>query len=484
MNLKKLIDGLNVEKSLYFQDVEVSGITYDSRAVKENHLFVCIKGLKVDGHNFIHEAVGNGAVAILTEREVSYERPIPQVLVKNSRAVLSQLSDRFYQSPSGRLHVTGVTGTDGKTTTCYLLRAIAEAAGKKTGLLGTIDYEWADRRLPSSQTTPDAPQLQSMMSEMLDEGMSHLFMEVSSHALVQRRVDDVQFRDAVFTNISAEHLDYHKTTSAYLEAKGMLFEKLTPDGLGIVNIDDDAASFIINKCRGRLLTYGLGEAADIRADEIRVDMDGVSFNIITSGGRFPVRMKLLGIPNVYNALAAAAFGIGNGFALGVIKKGLEVADTVKGRFEIIRGREFSVMIDYAHTPSGLKNVLATGREITGGRVITVFGCGGDRDVTKRPLMAQISSKGSDYTILTLDNPRGEDPLAILSQMEEGFKKNGKKNYCVIVDRFEAIKSALERADAGDLVIIAGKGHENYQILSDTVIPFNDGDVVRKLLSKG
>ncbi len=484
MNLKKLIDGLDIEKTLRFQDVEISGIVYDSRAVKENYLFVCIKGLRKDGHNFVHEAVDNGAVAIFTEREIGYERPIPQMLVKNSRAILSQLSGRFYLHPSGRLYVTGVTGTDGKTTTCYLLRAVAEAAGKKTALLGTIDYEWAGRRLPSSRTTPEAPQLQSMMNQMLGEGISHLFMEVSSHALVQRRVDDVQFKSAVFTNISAEHLDYHKTPRAYLEAKEILFERLSPDGLGIINIDDDASAHVIGKCRGRLLTYGLGSNAAVCADSINLDMGGISFNVSTPCGGFSVRMRLLGRVNVYNALAAVAFGVGEGYPLDVIKRALEGVGRVEGRFEIIESGKFTVMVDYAHTPSGLRNVLRTGREISSGKVIAVFGCGGDRDVSKRQVMAQISSSESDYTILTSDNPRGEDPLEILSQMEEGFKKEGKVNYCVIVDRFEAIKNALDRADTGDLVIIAGKGHENYQILSDTVIPFNDSDVVKRLLSNG
>ena len=322
-----------------------------------------------------------------------------------------------------------------------------------------------------------------MMSQMLGEGISHLFMEVSSHSLVQRRVDDVQFKSAVFTNISAEHLDYHKTTRAYLEAKEILFERLSPDGLGIINIDDDAGAHVIGKCRGRLLTYGLGSSAAVRADNINLDMGGISFNVTTPRGEFSVRMRLLGRVNVYNALAAVAFGVGEDYPLDVIKKALEGVDRVKGRFEIIESGKFTVMIDYAHTPSGLENVLKTGREISSGKVIAVFGCGGDRDVSKRQVMAQISSSGSDYTILTSDNPRGEDPLEILSQMEEGFKKEGKVNYCVVVDRFEAIKSALERANTGDLVIIAGKGHENYQILSDTVIPFNDSDVVKKLLSK-
>lgn len=482
MQLKELIEGLEVQESIHFRDVPVEGIAYDSRKVNANFLFVCITGIHEDGHKFAGEALKRGAAAVICEKPLNEGVKIPQLIVKDTRLALSHTSAVFYQHPSEKMHVVGITGTNGKTSTCILCEAIMKRAGKFSGVIGTINYRWGDRVVPAGRTTPESLDTQGMLGEMYKAGCKYIFMEVSSHALDQKRVRDVEFRTGIFTNLSLDHLDYHGTFERYFEAKRKLFEMLKKDACAIVNVDDPRSQDIIKYSPQNIITYGIETKADVVGSELSSTSEGTSFLVQTCGEKVHMRLKLIGKGNVYNALAAVGFGISQEAVLSEIKAAFENVDRIRGRVEIINWKgDFQVIVDYAHTPQAMEMLLESIREIVPGRVITVFGCGGDRDKSKRPLMGKISAVRSDFSFVTTDNPRSEEPAEIASQIEAGFRELGKGNYKIILDRGEAIRSALTFAQNGDMVIIAGKGHETYQVFKDTVVPFDDCEAARKVL---
>ncbi|MEW5766183.1 MAG: UDP-N-acetylmuramoyl-L-alanyl-D-glutamate--2,6-diaminopimelate ligase [bacterium] len=477
MRLRDLVVDLPVEEAVGNLDIEISGISCHSNEVQKGFLFICIKGFKYDGHSFLSEAKHKGAVAALIEDRVPRERGFTLLRVKDSRKAAAAVAAKFYDYPSTKLKLIGITGTNGKTTTTYLIESVLKARGEKVGRIATIGYSTGDREIKATHTTPEAINLQAYMAGMVEGGFSYLVMEVSSHALSLSRVVGCDFDVAVFTNLSQDHLDFHLTASSYFEAKSQLFTTLRRDKYAVINIDDPWGRKLIAAIPSRVITYGLSEKADITASEITSGRGGLSFTAI--GER--IEMKLAGRHNVYNALAAIATGAALGLDIKDIKPGIAALDQVKGRFEAIEaGQPFQVIIDYAHTPEALRSVLLSARDLNPARIITLFGCGGDRDTGKRPLMGKVARELSDYVIITSDNPRSEDPLEIIRQIKSGFNQHN--NYRVIVDRKEAIFQALQEAGPGDLVLIAGKGHEDYQIMGDQIISFDDGEVARGVLS--
>ena len=489
--LRELIADLRDKDVQGKQDLEIRGIACDSRKVEEGFLFVCIPGFNFDGHTFIPEALKRGASALMVEKKVALTGKVTLVKVPNTRYALSILANRFYDYPSRKLRLIGVGGTNGKTTTTYLVKAIMEEAGKKMALLGTIAYQWGPKIQPASWTTPPSLELQGMFKKLVEEDFNGVVMEVSSHALVLDRVAGCEFDVGVFTNFSQDHLDFHQTMEDYLEAETQLFRLLSQPAEGhkekkaVINIDSPYAEHIIKNTQVEILTYGIEQEADIRAHNISSSREGLRFTVITPGGESLINFSLPGKHNVYNILAAIGVGISEGISLEKMRVALAKVKNVPGRFEFIDcGQPFNLVVDYAHTPDALQKALETARELTREKVIVVFGCGGERDRTKRPLMGEVAARMSDITILTSDNPRGEDPLEITKEIEAGVKKvRPSSDYLIIEDRFEAIKKALSLARDGDLVLIAGKGHENEQIVKDKKMPFNDKDVVKRLLKE-
>lgn len=507
--LRELIEELKDKDIKGRQDLEVRGVACDSRKVEEGFLFMCIAGFNFDGHAFIPEAIKRGARVLVVERDIKplacarQGEGITIIKVPNTRYALGLLGSKFYGCPSRKLRLIGITGTNGKTTTTYLVRQIFTETGKRTALFGTIAYQLGDKVLPASTTTPQSLELQWMLKKLVEDGFESVVMEVSSHALALDRVAGCEFDIGVFTNLGRDHLDFHKTMENYLEAKTKLFRVLSQPSKeysqkrAIINIDDPYGEHIIKNTKVspleknslcgasgvKILTYGIKQEADIRAYDIRSSVEGLRFNVATPLGKTPIFLQLLGKHNVYNALAAIGVGISEGIGLNEIREAIAKAKKVPGRFERIDcGQPFNVVVDYAHTPDALKKVLETARELAGGQVIVVFGCGGERDKTKRPLMGEVAATYSDIIILTSDNPRSEDPLEIIKEIGAGIKKfKSSREYLIIENRLEAISKALSLTRNGDLVLIAGKGHEDYQIVKDKRISFNDKDVVKKLL---
>ncbi|CUS98537.1 UDP-N-acetylmuramoyl-L-alanyl-D-glutamate--2,6-diaminopimelate ligase [Candidatus Chrysopegis kryptomonas] len=487
MKLKELLKHIKVVKFLGDEDVEIKGIVYDSREVDEGDLFVAIKGLNVDGHRFIPEAVLAGAVAVVLENDgliddnYFVERGVAKVVVNDSRKALALLSSAFYEFPSKKLKLVGVTGTNGKTTTTHLIKSILETAGLKTGLIGTINYVIGDEIIPAGQTTPESLEINRFLKKMVDNGFGACVMEVSSHALALDRVYGLEFDVGVFTNLTQDHLDFHRTFEAYFQAKKILFDSLNQNAYAIYNVDDQYGERIVSDTRASKLSYGKSDKADVKVKDVKLSFNGTSLIVQTPTEKsLEINSKLIGEFNVYNILSAVAVGYVLGVEYEDIKNGIEKVENVKGRFEkIISPDDYTVIIDYAHTPDALEKcidtILRLKKEAGGGKLITVFGCGGDRDKTKRPIMGRISTEKSDITIITSDNPRFEDPEKIISDIVEGVKKDSV--YYVFVDRKEAIERALEMAQKGDIVLIAGKGHEEYQVIGDVKVPFSDRQVV-------
>lgn len=459
------------------QNAEISGIAYDSRRVKPGDLFVCIKGFKVDGHEFISQAIGQGAAAVIVEKEVE-DVKVPMIKVKNSRRALALISAAFFSNPSSKFKLIGVTGTNGKTTTTYLIKTILEQGGSKVGLIGTNQNMIGDKVLPAERTTPESLELQQLFSDMVKEKVDYVVMEVSSHSLELNRVDGCNFEIGIFTNITQDHLDFHVTMENYLKAKTTLFKRCKK---GIINIDDSSSEYILNNGTCEMITFGIDKEADIHAKDIEISEKGVKFDVDTPYGSKFIELGIPGRFSVYNALGSIGACLALGISLEQIQQGLKQAKGVPGRAQIVEtGKDFTVLIDYAHTPDGLENILNTVNGFAKGRVVTLFGCGGDRDKTKRPIMGEIAGKLSDFCIITSDNPRTEDPLQILNHIEEGIKKTD-CSYVVIENRFEAIKYALENAKKDDVIVLAGKGHETYQILKDRVIHFDEKEIVESIL---
>ncbi len=488
MKVNELIKYVKVRKLIGDEFVEVRGISYDSREVKEGDLFVAIKGLNVDGHRFIPEAVLSGAVAVVLEDDAviddSYfvERGVTKIVVQDSRKALALISSAFYGFPSEKLKLIGVTGTNGKTTTTHLIKSILESAGFGTGLIGTINYVIGDEVIPAIQTTPESLEINEFLKRMVDRGLSACVMEVSSHALALDRVFGVDFDVGVFTNITRDHLDFHGTFEAYFQAKKILFDSLKESAYAVYNVDDPNGERIVADTKAMKLPYGRDKKAVIKQKDAVLSLGGIEVVIQTPTGSIDVKSKLVGEFNVYNILSAVAVGYALGVDFDDIKKGIERIENVKGRFERITSPfGYTVIIDYAHTPDALEKCINTilnlRRQTGAGKLITVFGCGGDRDKGKRSIMGRISTEKSDITVITSDNPRFEDPERIISDILEGVKEDSV--YYVFVDRKEAIIRALEMAQEGDIVLIAGKGHEEYQIIKDMKIPFSDVQVVKE-----
>ncbi len=481
MILADLIDGLDILYTRGNADIEIDGIAYDSRKVRKGYVFVCIDGMMADGHEFAEQALGYGAAALITQKPLTFEADVPVIMVRDSRSALAYVSDRFFGHMSGRFNLIGITGTKGKTTTCFMIKSILEAAGRRTGLIGTLGTRIGDRILYSERTTPESLDLQQLFSQMVEENVTDVIMEVSSQGLALHRVRYCEFDTGVFTNLSRDHISAaeHATMEEYLLAKCMLFKICRR---GLVNLDSQYALKVIEEAECPVHTYSLDSDSDIKAVNISKMPHSVEFDIISPWYAGRLRVNIPGRFSVYNALAAAGVCGLLGIPREAVKTGLEKVQ-VPGRAESVdTGTDFSVIIDYAHTPDSLGNILETVRDYASGKVICVFGCGGDRDRTKRPLMGQISGILADYTVITSDNPRTEDPEAIISQIEEGIKMTAGKYVC-ITDRREAIRHALSEAAAGDVVILAGKGHETYQTFADKTIHFDEREVVRDILSE-
>lgn len=468
-------------------NIDVHKIEMDSRAVEKGDLFVCIKGFTVDGHDYIDQAVANGAAAILAEKAV--ETSVPVIVVKDTSQALAEAANAFYRQPTKEFSLIGVTGTNGKTTVTYLLEQIFQKHAQKTGVIGTIQTKIGEKVFPVNNTTPDALLLQRTFREMADAQVDTVLMEVSSHALDLGRVHGSDFDVAIFTNLSQDHLDYHKDMEDYLFAKSLLFSRLgntfeaEKQKFAVLNADDPHSELLARSTAQHILTYACKQPADVTAEEINLAVTHTEFTLETPVGSIRIDSKLIGMFNIYNMLAASTAAIAKGVPLAVIKEALETIPGVDGRFEAVReGQPYAVIVDYAHTPDSLENVLLTIKEFAERKVYVVVGCGGDRDRTKRPLMAGIAVQYADEAILTSDNPRTEDPDAILADMTEGLATD---NYTVIADRKAAIEHAIAIAEAGDIILIAGKGHETYQIVGHTKHDFDDRVIARQAIqSKG
>lgn len=478
------------------ENLEVNGVTYDSRKVQNKHnryIFVCIEGFKESGTKYITQALEKGAVAIVSQEKPALELKVPFIQVDNARSALAKIAAKIYNYPSDKLKVIGITGTNGKTTITYLLEAILQEHGQHTGVLGTIEYRLGQKILPAPTTTPQASDLQEFLAEMVKQKFDYVVMEVSSHALELNRTEGCEYDVAVFTNLTRDHLDFHKDFEHYLAAKAKLFTGLTKNQRkkgktsAVINIDDPAGKKLLELIPPEVdvFTYGINDKNSLlKGDDVVLSPGKTTFSCVINQKTYPVQLNLTGKHNVYNALAAIGAAISQGIPPATIIKGIANVKSVPGRFELVEcGQKFTVVVDYAHTDDALFNVLTAARELHPKRLITVFGAGGDRDRTKRPLMGQVAANLSDYCFVTSDNPRSEDPEKIALDIEIGIKKAGKTNYAIVIDRQEALQKALAMAQPDDLVMIAGKGHENYQIFKDSVVHFDDRETARKILKK-
>jgi UDP-N-acetylmuramoyl-L-alanyl-D-glutamate--2,6-diaminopimelate ligase len=485
MQLKVLARAIAPSRVIGPLDREVESIAYDSRRAQRDSLFVALRGEKSDGHNFIDQAIEKGASVIVAEREISSPRATCLV-VKNTRSALADLSAAFFANPSRKLKMAAVTGTNGKTTTTFLLKHICERAGLPCGLIGTVRYEIGERILPAVRTTPEALDVQELLSQIVNAGCRAAAMEVSSHALAQERTRGIEWDVAVFTNLTQDHLDFHGTMENYFEAKAKLFETLASQqrktrAIAVINIDDRYGEKLIGRLREKtsVITYGLAQRADFRASNYRTEFAGTSYQLDAKGRSYLVRVPLIGRFNVANSMAALAAANALGINLRDAILSLSRAPQVPGRLEMVPAkRQFQIFVDYAHTPDALLNVLKTLRELDPRKLIVVFGCGGDRDREKRPLMGRVAEQFADHAVITSDNPRREDPDAIIAEVEKGFRST---RYEKIADRTEAIAHAISLAQSRDVVLIAGKGHEPYQEFADHTVPFDDIQVARRAL---
>jgi len=502
MMLATILKGCEDVRLVHGQDIlerDIEGIAYDSRKVRDNYLFVAIKGEIFDGHAFIREAVAKGAAVIAANESYAGLEGV-HVLVKDSRKALACMVNNFYRRPSEDLVLSGVTGTNGKTTTTYILKSILETWGKEVGLIGTIQYMIKGKTFSALHTTPESLEFQALLSEMLLAGCTYAVAEISSHALAQYRVDGAIFRAAVFTNLTRDHLDFHKSMEDYFRAKVRLFsELLDRDGAAVINVDDQYGERLADQLRTidterRVLTYSLDKVGDLRAHRVDVSFKGIHFVIPYGGSTYEVSSPLLGLPNVSNILAAAAAAVSLGVPWHTILQGIRRVQNVSGRFEKVdAGQRFLCILDYAHTEDALKRLILTARTLispvypslgkeapaTGRQIITVFGCGGDRDKGKRPRMGSVSTQLSDFVIITSDNPRTEEPSEIIAQIERGAER---KNYLIEPDRRKAIHRAVHLAQDGDIVLVAGKGHEVYQEIQGNRYPFSDREVLLEAIN--
>ncbi|MFZ5648627.1 MAG: UDP-N-acetylmuramoyl-L-alanyl-D-glutamate--2,6-diaminopimelate ligase [Bacillota bacterium] len=491
MQLSALCDAIGASPSGDMA-VEVTHITNNSRDVREGSLFVCIPGLKTDGHNFAAEAINKGAVALIVEKDVPCQ--CPKLFVPNARVAQAVAGSCLYGNPTSRMELIGVTGTNGKTTTTYMIESILKAARMNTGVIGTINYRYMDKVIPSERTTPDSVQLQKIFRDMLDGGVSAVVMEVSSHALELNRVDGCEFDTVILTNITHDHFDFHKDFNSYLHSKYKLFQITAKIGiknnkkLAVINADDPYGMSFLEKIPYAAVTFGIDSPADYRAYNITLGPGGCSFDLdVKSSYVTRVNLNMPGKVNIYNALGAIAYSFERGLDIEIIKRGLAALANVPGRFERVNcGQPFDVLVDFAHNPDGLANLLTYCEKRAGSRRIVVFGCEGGKDTTKRSLMGEIAALHADISIITTDNMFSESPEKVAGDIAEGLKKYGKiadMDYFIITDRYQAIKTALELARDGDEVFVAGKGHETSQLYYDKLIPFDDKEVIRAILTR-
>jgi UDP-N-acetylmuramoyl-L-alanyl-D-glutamate--2,6-diaminopimelate ligase len=475
--------------------VAVTAVTHDSRQAAHGSVFVALRGLQADGATFARDAVARGAVAVVAESPAPAGSAVVWLRVPDARLALAMLAAAFHRHPSEQLVLVGITGTNGKTTTSYLLHAIFEAAGIRCGRIGTIGHRIGDREYDAARTTPEAPELQQMLRDMVTQGCGACVMEVSSHALALKRADALRFRAAIFTNLTRDHLDFHSDMEDYFSAKRRLAELLPAGGIGVSNLDDPRGAAFASAAP-RPVTYAIDKPADVRPEAIAFSLDGLAFDVRTPRGTLKVQSRLVGRPNAYNILAAAAAAMALDLPFSAIEAGIAKLADVPGRFQIVSAPsdDVRIVVDYAHTDDALKNLLETARPLATGRIITVFGCGGDRDRTKRPLMGAVAARLSDLVIVTSDNPRSENAERIIEEIKRGIvmppdrtPRGGRAPQgtpCLaVVDRRAAIERAVHEARAGDLVLIAGKGHEKYQVIGERVLPFDDVEVARAALGR-
>ncbi|MCI5971143.1 MAG: UDP-N-acetylmuramoyl-L-alanyl-D-glutamate--2,6-diaminopimelate ligase, partial [Oscillospiraceae bacterium] len=479
MKLTDLIKDLKPVKINGKSDIGINKIEYDSRKVTQNDVFVAVRGYKTDGHNYIEQAIKNGAAAVIAEEHTENIK-VCEIITDNTRKALSLVSAAYYGYPSKKMKLIGITGTNGKTTTTYLVKSILEFAGYKVGLIGTNQNMIGSKVIPTERTTPESLELQKLFADMVAEGAEYCVMEVSSHSLCLDRVYGNPFYIGAFTNLTQDHLDFHKTMEEYAKAKSILF---TMCERAVVNADDKYVNAIIENADCKVVKYGINKKSDITAKNIKYNQRGVLFEVETPFGSENIRLDIPGEFSVYNALCAIGVCQGTGVGISDIAKALILAKGVKGRAEVLSTpTDYTVMIDYAHTPDGLENIIGTVKGFCRGRVITVFGCGGDRDATKRPKMGKIAGDLSDFCVVTSDNPRTEDPDAIIKDILSGMT-DVKAEYVAICDRTEAIEYAMRIAKENDIIILAGKGHETYQILKDKTIHYDEREIVRDILAK-
>lgn len=480
MQLKKLLKNLHIEKTIGGRDINIKGISSHSAEVKTGYMFVALKGNSRDGHDFIPEVVKKGAVAVVIDKDFKLPlNSITCIYVKDTQETLAKIADNFYGNPTNNMKIIGITGTNGKTTVSYLIENILKTHGFKTGRVGTIGYSWGKRSIPSFLTTPPPLFLSELFKKMSADKVKTIVMEVSSHSLTQKRADAIQFDSCIFTNISRDHLDYHSTLSRYISSKRRLIELLASSNKKnkflIMNGDDETLrsfSFSNSQC----VFYGLKETNDVYASKIKFNWDGIGFFLNSPWYRGELKVPLVGDFNLYNILASISWAGVEGLTINKVMESLKETKQIMGRFQVFKKNGITAIVDYAHTPDALRKVIKTTKELTKGKLITVFGCGGDRDKGKRPIMGRISSRESDYTIVTSDNPRSENPLMIIGDIKKGLIG---KDWYIESDREKAIRHGVEMLKNGDVLLIAGKGHENCQILKDTVIPFSDVEVIKE-----
>ena len=486
MLLSELIDAVNPSQTTGPTEGVLKGLAYDSRLALNDYIFVAIPGTLENGEAYIGDAIRRGATVVVTEGTLPEQSSVTFVQVPDARKALAQIAAALHRHPSCGLPLVGITGTNGKTTTAYMIDEIYKTTGAVTGRLGTVEHRIGERIIPASRTTPHAPELQAMLDQMIDASCSVGVLEVSSHALVQHRVEEVHFDVAVFTNLSQDHLDYHRTMDAYFEAKSSLFTRLSEGpkagkASAVINIDDEWGDKMLGCLDDGVarLTYGLQPTADVRAEDVGETLNGSCFTLVVPGGSGVVNLDLLGAHNISNALAAAASCYALGLSVEAIVAGLNALQNVPGRLERIDGAVGPVYVDYAHTPDALERVCRTLRDHTPGRLSVIFGCGGDRDRSKRAPMAEAVARWADQIIVTNDNPRTEDPAQIAADTVVGI---GSVAHEILLDRAEAIARGIDQMEPGDTLLVAGKGHENYMEVNHTVIPFDDRDACRTVIS--
>lgn len=482
MKLNDVLEPLRFTSFISKENPVVTSLEMDSREVKKGTLFFCIKGYTVDGHDFAKDAENKGAVAMIAEHPLSVN--VPVIIVKDAKRAMAKLACHFYNNPTRSLNLIGVTGTNGKTTVTHLIERMMIDHQKKTGLIGTMYTKIGEQEQETKNTTPESLPLQQIFRKMVDNDVDTAIMEVSSHALHLGRVRGCDFDVAVFTNLTPDHLNYHGTMEAYLYAKGLLFAQLGnqfSNKVAILNTDDPASEELAKMTTVDIVTYGVKNQADISANNIKMTPAGTSFELTVFKESIQISMKLIGMFNVYNALAATAAAVVSNIPVKQVKQSLESISGVTGRFEPVNeGQDFTVIVDYAHTPDSLENVLNTVKEFATNDIYAIVGCGGDRDRTKRPVMANIAVELATKAIYTSDNPRSEDPKQIIDDMVKGVSRT---NYEVVIDRAKAIKQAINEAKSGDIIVIAGKGHETYQIIGDKILDFDDREVARRALKE-